>query len=516
MSRWTLLATKIGRACRLGEQLSAEDDEEARIELVKDAMFGKANNTLSRRLSSLCLFIRWLGDFNLEEAFPPSEGLLYEYLVHLRKIGAPPTRAQGFLEALFFAKGMLGLPVTQAVLESTRLRGAALRAYEGKRLTRKSFPLTTKMVIMLEDLTAGADTMTTRIFAGFCCWTLYARGRAVDMSSLRTEPILDTVYDSDRVGGFAEAVAARVKNTRGLKRRRLGVQVVAPVDGLSDQKEDLSWANWWIGARMAEGLSAFDDEVLMPTPSAGGGWLRAVPMSAPQLTSVLQKLLVEAGMQPSEAAKYTSHSLKSTTLSWCAKAGMTMQSRRLLGGHVKPGEKSVLEYSRDALAGPLRELAGIMAKIRSGEFDPDETRSGRWKTRGTGEVSAPSSDDDDSTSGSGEAVDPEDEAAEDAEAEQALASMTKQSMELLEGFEIFHNTKTSRRHLAFAADAVKFLCGIRVTSMYARGGSSVQPVCKSCLKKAKTVKAEPVEDLDQQGAEEEIMEEADPFFDDEV
>eukprot|EP00974_Lingulodinium_polyedra_P063684 6149020-Lingulodinium_polyedra.AAC.1 len=38
---------------------------------------------------------------------------------------------------------------------------------------------------------------------------------------------------------------------------------------------------------------------------------------------------------------------------------------------------SMLEYSRDALAKPLGELEAVFSWIRSGRFDPDQTRSGR-------------------------------------------------------------------------------------------------------------------------------------------
>ena len=36
-------------------------------------------------------------------------------------------------------------------------------------------------------------------------------------------------------------------------------------------------------------------------------------------------------------------------------------------------------YSRDLPAGPLRILRQMMAAIRHGQFDPEETRSGRWR-----------------------------------------------------------------------------------------------------------------------------------------
>ena len=49
------------------------------------------------------------------------------------------------------------------------------------------------------------------------------------------------------------------------------------------------------------------------------------------------------------------HSLKATALSWAAKADIPSDVRRFLGGHAIPKDKSMLEYGRDNLAGPLRE-----------------------------------------------------------------------------------------------------------------------------------------------------------------
>ena len=72
-------------------------------------------------------------------------------------------------------------------------------------------------------------------------------------------------------------------------------------------------------------------------------------------------------------------SFKPTLLSWAAKFGVDTGSRRLLGYHVKPKDKSVLIYSRDALAKPLRELGVVLDAVRSGRFLPDADRSGRFR-----------------------------------------------------------------------------------------------------------------------------------------
>ena len=65
-------------------------------------------------------------------------------------------------------------------------------------------------------------------------------------------------------------------------------------------------------------------------------------------------------------------------MSWSAKAGLPKDARRMLGHHFKPADKSVMTYSRDMMAGPLRELETLYEHIRRGRFMRDQTRSGRW------------------------------------------------------------------------------------------------------------------------------------------
>eukprot|EP00969_Alexandrium_andersonii_P322787 14261429-Alexandrium_andersonii.AAC.1 len=58
---------------------------------------------------------------------------------------------------------------------------------------------------------------------------------------------------------------------------------------------------------------------------------------------------------------------------------MRPSERRVLGYHSKPGDRSVLEYSRDELAAPLRSLMKVVDAVAVGDFLPDASRSGRWK-----------------------------------------------------------------------------------------------------------------------------------------
>lgn len=61
---------------------------------------------------------------------------------------------------------------------------------------------------------------------------------------------------------------------------------------------------------------------------------------------LFQRKGIEVGTQ-----RYTSHSCKSTVLSWVAKYGISWDDRCVLGGHVAH-LKSPIIYSRDALARP--------------------------------------------------------------------------------------------------------------------------------------------------------------------
>ena len=101
-------------------------------------------------------------------------------------------------------------------------------------------------------------------------------------------------------------------------------------------------------------------------------------MQAHEIAVHLREILVRWGCPPAQAALYTSHSLNVTLLSWCAKVGVPLKARRILGYHAKAGDRTTLVYSRDVLAWPLRHLGKTIALVARGFFDPDATRSGRW------------------------------------------------------------------------------------------------------------------------------------------
>jgi len=238
--------------------------------------------------------------------------------------------------------------------------------------------------------TVTDQALTTAVFAGFLLWVVHARARFGDAARVVDEPSLDL---DGAGGGFLEsrARAGRHKTGHAAKRWGSSMPMVACVRGLAGN----DWATAWLELRTCAGLRADSDGCLMPEVLADWSF-GAGRMSTGTGGIMIKQMLRDLGVPEAEA--YGTHSAKATILSWAAKAGMSHDDRRLLGGHADPRDRSLLEYSRDAMAGPLVRLAALLATIRCGDFDPDSTRSGRWK-RQRGVPKPPESSEEKSDSG---------------------------------------------------------------------------------------------------------------------
>ena len=72
----------------------------------------------------------------------------------------------------------------------------------------------------------------------------------------------------------------------------------------------------------------------------------------------------------------SSHSFKSTLLSYAAKRGLPHQDRLVMGHHIHDS-KMADQYSRDAAARPLRLIQTLLREVRLKRFFPDASRAGR-------------------------------------------------------------------------------------------------------------------------------------------
>jgi hypothetical protein len=367
IEKWRLIVADSYSGSRVGRQLiEFQDDVAAQAAILADVFEPKAASTLEARASSMLLYARWL-KANTANApiMPVTEPLAYKYVNSLAEDRAPATRATKFVEALAFCHGMLGLAGAKEVLESRRVSGASLKSMRTKRMTVKREPFTVEEVMLLE-LAVLSLSGPDQIFAGFLCFLIHTRCRFSDAMA-SSEPRLD-LDESGR--GFIECDCSHTKTSETKAKRHLLLPLAGLAFGLSDQ----GWAKTWLEARKSQGLTRMVG-CLMPAPGPQGTWTEA-RLSCSEANVWIKELFKSLGKDLRDKNVGT-HSCKATLLSYCAKAHVPIEQRKLLGYHST--QKSTLEYSRDALAEPLSWLQSVVWAIVANDFSPDCTRSGRWK-----------------------------------------------------------------------------------------------------------------------------------------
>ena len=112
----------------------------------------------------------------------------------------------------------------------------------------------------------------------------------------------------------------------------------------------------------------------MPAPGLQGQ-PTCRPLETQECAAWLRKIV---GNQDDKSRRVSSHSLKSTFLSYAAKRGIGIPERLQLGYHTSSFQMGMV-YSRDGAAASILVLERLIKEIETGQFDPDNTRSGRIK-----------------------------------------------------------------------------------------------------------------------------------------
>ena len=358
--------TALGRTLMQCIELGRSEDYIWQV--VNDAFSQKSQSTLRSRAASLLAFGRWKRcsvSAVSTGIFPISENMAYDYLCELRNLKAAPSKGRRFLEAVGFAKGLLGADV-DSILTSSRVRGVAF----GTDATpvKKKDPLTCEQLVSLEKLACFGEGPES-IFAGYICFLVHCRLRWSDGQHCISEPSVDLTNGR----GFLEAALYHHKTA---KKRRTQVIRLLPAAGVIPGLSGLNWASEWLRKRAQVGLQASMSRPTMPAPVAGGQWSK-LPLTASEASVWLREVL--SLWKPRSLSNIATHSAKATILSWMSKANVDIAIRRLAGYHVTVGDKSALEYSRDAAAPILREIEALLISIRAGVFCPDSVRSNRWR-----------------------------------------------------------------------------------------------------------------------------------------
>ena len=336
-------------------------------------------------------------------------------------------------------------------------------------------------------------------------FSVYARARWGDAQHCCK---LDLDYDSQGEVCFIEGSSAVHKTCRSLHLKHVMLPLVAPARGVCGGK----WVKTWNSVRLHLGIKNLDEYPMMPAPSKDGK-ASVRPLSTSEAGAWVRMLIQRE--DPHSEIRYTSHSLKATLLSYLAKWGISFSDRLALGYHTQ-GLKMALTYSRDGASRPLAVLISVIEEIRRGKYNPDETRSGRLYAEGVAPEDksehAPDAspvvvnDTDVPLTGPAEADDGGGPVVENSDLEHeadtpvehvstdsdsgsegehvVVARPAKLRYETPEGTVMWQHSKLRTLHLAFEGHRLSFLCGRKITDMYAVADAAQRfdvPRCRQCF-----------------------------------
>ena len=342
------------------------------LQAVRELFGRKSEATVKKRGASLLKFIRFLQEHHPAiKPFPFATKGTDLYVKHLKSEGAKGGAVNAFMEAVRFAVHVVGVSSDN---DPRRLFSLWALGYLGllqsKRPDRvQSTVLTVEQVCQLEHaLNDPKLGVIDRYGAGAFLFCLYSRSRVSDVRQIH-KCLVDVVQDGSQVRGFLECGTRHHKTARQSQAHGVSMPLVAPVNGVTST----SWGVQFVQLAKDAGLpfEGTRSGPLLPAPASHGGWLRRSVTSA-EAGSWLRALLARGGHC---TEGITGHSLKSTTLDWSGKFGLSDSHQTVLGHRSLKGS-TMHVYMRDKLASPLREYERMLGAIRHGLFLPDATRSG--------------------------------------------------------------------------------------------------------------------------------------------
>ena len=328
-----------------------------------DCFRAKASTTLQKRANSLWRLSKLLAANGVLTPLRFTEEDLYLALCAPRESKAGATSGQHIVEALHFLDSTAGFAIIDlGWVLSGRCRGVARDMFLGKDPLQQKHPLRVEHVAWLEELIQYASPMHCCVI-GQILFCVHAACRWRDSQRLRKMYI-----ESSQSQGLLNADAISSKTSLTLDAKTRFIPYTALGYGVGGNED---WAQKWLQSRSAEGLLM--GEFVLPSFSQRKGCWLDQRTSSSEATCFLREYL--ARRFPSEnLAKYSSHSCKSTLLTWAGRSTtvvFTMPERRILGHHLDPNSKSVLTYSRESYTSLYAKVLLMYIKIRSGEFKPD-------------------------------------------------------------------------------------------------------------------------------------------------
>ena len=446
-------------------------------ESISDALGNKSSSTLHSRAGPLIRYMKFCSDRD-SMAFPLEEHRIYDFVKSMEE--SAPSFPRSFMLSVSFATHVLGLIGGSAVCSSKRIDGAVKLHYEKRAKVRQRPPLTVAQVRALETtVTNPARSTFDRIMAGYFLMLIYGRLRFSDGQRV-TGMRLELVHVDSKPVGFLECAAERTKTSISLERKVRYLPIAVPVQCLADPH----WLPVWDHLRNEQGLMASGKCVpgmpVMPSPATGGRWSQT-QLGVTPAGEWLRNLL--RGTETVGDIRVATHSCKATLLSWCAKAGVAHDVRKLLGYHSSSSEQSMSIYSRDSMAQPLRHLIGVIDSVADGKFNPDLTRSGMFAREAGGE---PAFEDDLDSSSCGSEDEDDKDVFEEEQAIEHVAVDWQPKSRTEDAAAVYVRHTTSRCiHKVMDEGGTHLACGRAMSARYEIQGKKpnfFHPLCGTCFK----------------------------------
>ena len=347
----------------LVQALQGKESFTEKAQILVDVFFNKAPQTLMKRVNSMSKVCGQLASQGI--GFPCTETEFYEFLKEEARKGAPASRLKAFFEAVVFSRHTLGVGALQALIDSRRCLGAASQTKLG--CPRQASPFTVAQLRKLHAVLREGSEPWDQAMAGMLLFCVYSRSRWSDAQ--HAEELKPDFDDAGKLQ-YLEVRTAVHKTARAFHLRHMFLPLSAPASGVTEDQ----WAEQWLQVRRCLQIEDLKKFPLMPAPDSN-----LEPTKRPISTAETKQWILHLlGNELVGMSKLSSHSCKCTCLSYLAKRGASYEDRLVLGYHSNK-MKMALVYSRDSISRPLALLAHVLMEIRTGIFEPDNTRSGRLR-----------------------------------------------------------------------------------------------------------------------------------------
>ena len=208
-----------------------------------------------------------------------------------------------------------------------------------------------------------------RAVVSYLLMALYGRCRNSDLLMIHS---IET--DFNESGGFLVLQTCNHKTGRLAALKTKLMPIIIPARGIDGS----IWAGLALEILASAGMiyEAPIGGPLLNAPAGEAGTFMKRGLRASEVSAMLRRFVGLSDPLPGCTDEIvSSHSLKATTLAWCARCGISPSSRSLLGRHASSLNETFAIYSRDLACAPVVELQRVIDSIAEGKFSPDSQRS---------------------------------------------------------------------------------------------------------------------------------------------